>query len=111
MVIVFTPRDKYDNQLEPGRADGLMLTVSIGTTVSGPPQDNGDGSYTVRGIWDPASGQPPGIVLGQPGRPPVVLQEPKIAPTEDCRRWKILFWLPLSLLLVLLIVLILLLLK
>ena len=111
VIIVFVPRDQYGNNLGPGRAGGLTFTGSVGTTVTGPPQDNGDGSYSVPGVWDPASGQPPGIVVGQPDKPPVVVQEPQPAPKEDCRKWKLLFWwlILLLILLVLLVVLILLL--
>ena len=42
----------------------------------GPLTDNGDGSYTQCIIWDPNSDQPPGISVGQPERPPVVLPDP-----------------------------------
>jgi hypothetical protein len=105
VIVTVTPRDQYGNNLGPGRGDGIAISGTPGTTVTGPPQDNGDGSYGVPGVWDPSSGQPPGVVVSQPGRPGVVVQEP--AAKEDCRKWKILFWLLLLLLLILLILLLL----
>jgi len=90
VIIVFIPRDKYGNNLGPGRADGLTIAGSEGTTVTGPVKDNGDGSYSIPGVWNPASGQTPGIVIGQPGRPPVVIQEPKPEPKEDFRKKNVL---------------------
>jgi hypothetical protein len=44
-----------------------------GTTVIGLPADNGDGTYTVDGAWDPGSGLEPGVVVQQPDRPGAVL--------------------------------------
>src|SRR5215208_148984 len=112
VTIVIIPRDKYGNNLGPGRLGELSVTGAAGSTVTGPVQDNGDGSYSVPVAWDPASGHEPGVVIGQPGRPAVVVQEPKHASPEDCRTWKILFWgaLIVALILLLLIVLLLLLL-
>ena len=43
-----------------------------GTTVVGPPHDNGDGSYDVPADWDP-NGDSPGVVVHQPDRDPVVV--------------------------------------
>jgi hypothetical protein len=104
-TIVVTPRDSFGNNLGPGRSDGISVTGVPGTTVTGPVKDNGDGSYTVPVSWNPGSGQGPGVVIGQPGHPPIVVQ-PK--PKHDHKKWKWLFWL---LLLVILILLLLLLLK
>jgi hypothetical protein len=47
-----------------------------GTKAKGPMQDNGDGTYTVTATWDEGFGVPPALALEQPGRPPVVVQEP-----------------------------------
>jgi hypothetical protein len=104
-TIVVTPRDSFGNNLGPGRSDGISVTGVPGTTVTGPVKDNGDGSYTVPVSWSPGSGQGPGVVIGQPGRPPIVVQP---QPKHDGKKWKWLFWL---LLLVILILLLLLLLK
>ena len=91
VTVVVTPRDKYGNNLGPGRSDGLTVTGAPGTTVADPIKDNGDGSYGVSGTWNPGFGQPPGVVIGQPGRPPVVVQAPPPV-QNNCRQWKILFW-------------------
>jgi hypothetical protein len=101
--VLVTPRDKYGNNLGPGRGDAIVLTSPPGTILTGTPQDQGDGSYTVPGVWDPSSGQGVGVVIGQPGRPGVVIQVP--ATGKDCRKWKLMVWLLLLLLLLLLIIL------
>jgi von Willebrand factor type A domain/Trypsin-like peptidase domain len=105
VTIVVIPRDKYDNNLGPGRGDGISVTGGAGTTVTGVVQDNGDGSYTVPATWDPNSGYPPGVVIDQPGHPCVVVQEPPPASTQDHTKWKILFWLALLVALILLLLL------
>ena len=56
----------------------VTVTGAPGTTVTGPMTDNGDGSYTVPVDWNAASDNGPGIVIGQPGRPPVVVHDPKV---------------------------------
>jgi hypothetical protein len=84
------PRDRYGNHVGPGRADAISVTGGAGTTPSGPARDNGDGSYTVPAVWDPSVSAAPGIVVGQPGRPPVVLQEPGAAGAPGCSRWLLL---------------------
>ncbi len=81
--VTVIPRDKYGNNLGPGLSDGFSITGVSDVTVTGPVQDNGDGSYTVPVILDPgASG---GVVIGQPGRPPVVIQPqpPVETPNHD----------------------------
>jgi hypothetical protein len=105
-TVTITPKDKYGNNLGPGRGDGITLTGVPGTTVTGPAVDNGDGTYTVPVSWDPGSGYDPGVVVGQPGRPPVVVG-PK--PMRHCWKWKLLTWLLLALVLILLLLLLLLL--
>jgi hypothetical protein len=105
-TVTITPKDKYGNNLGPGRGDGITLTGVPGTTVTGPAVDNGDGTYTVPVSWDPGSGYDPGVVVGQPGRPPVVVG-PK--PMRYCWKWKLLTWLLLALVLILLLLLLLLL--
>ena len=76
ICLKFTPRDRYGNYLGPGRADLLQVTGALGSIANGPLTDNDDGSYTQCIIWDPNSDQPPGISVGQPERPPVVLPDP-----------------------------------
>ncbi|HEY8097809.1 MAG TPA: hypothetical protein VIE65_17225, partial [Methylobacter sp.] len=99
-TVTITPKDKYGNNLGPGRGDGFTVTGVPGTTVTGPAVDNGDGSYTVPVSWDPDPGFDPGVVINQPGRPPVVVvPKPK---KDDCLKWKMLFWVELLLLLLIL---------
>jgi hypothetical protein len=81
--VTIVPGDRYGNQLGPGRSDGVSITGSAGTIITGGVTDNGDGSYTVPIEWDPAFRNPPGIVIGQPGRPPIVVQRPSNV-TGDC---------------------------
>jgi hypothetical protein len=102
-TITLVPKDKYGNNLGPGRGDGLSIRGAPGTTVTGPIRDNGDGSYTVPVNWDSSSGDSPGVVIGQPGRPPVLVHDPKVGKKDRCRKWKILFWLMLLIALVLLL--------
>jgi len=102
-TVTLVPRDKYGNKVGPGRGDGLSLTGVPGTTVAGPVSDNADGSYTVPVSWDPSLGAP-GVVIGQPGRPPVVVQGG--AGADPCREWKIRFWVLLLVLLVVLVLLV-----
>jgi hypothetical protein len=64
--------------------------------------DNGDGSYSVPGIWDPSAGQPPGVVIGLPDRPPVVVFEPHADGRKDCSKWNTRCWIFFFLMLVLL---------
>ncbi len=99
--------DPYGNHVGPGRGDDLSITGVPGTIVSGPVRDNGDGSYTVLVTWDASSGNRPGLIIGQPGRPPVVVpvavNDPKTATEKAREHWKVLFWLMLLLMLLLLV--------
>ena len=79
--LTLTPRDKYGNHLGPGRAGGFEVQPTPGTTVTSAATDLGNGSYRVDVCWDPASGEPPGVGIAQPGRPVVV-----VTPT-DVRRF------------------------
>ena len=103
--VTLVPRDRYDNRLGPGRTDGVSVTGAGGTQLTGPLRDNGDGSYTVPVTWDPSVSDAPGVVIGQPGRPPVVVQEPKRDGNKACARWKIASLILLIIVLLLLIVL------
>lgn len=102
-TITVVPQDKYDNNLGPGSGDGLAITGTPGTTVTGPTRDNGDGSYTVPVTWDPSAGNSPGVVISQPGRPPVVVNDPKVAGKDRSKKWKVLFWIMLIVALILLV--------
>lgn len=73
-TITVVPRDKYGNNLGPGLSDGVSITGSPGVTLTGVIQDNGDGSYTVPVLLAP--GADGGLVIGQPGRPPVLILPP-----------------------------------
>jgi Trypsin-like peptidase domain/von Willebrand factor type A domain len=102
-AITVVPRDQYGNNLGPGRGNDLSIAGAPGTTVDGPIRDNGDGSYTVPVTWDPSSGNSPGVVIGQPGRPPVVVNGPKAIEEDHSKKWKVLFWLMLLVALILLV--------
>lgn len=75
--MTFTPRDKYGNRLGPGRAADMTISAHSGSKLTSPVRDLHNGAYQVDLCWDPASDEPPGIVIGQPGRPPV-----RVGPTE-----------------------------
>jgi von Willebrand factor type A domain/Trypsin-like peptidase domain len=104
-TITIVPRDVYGNNLGPGRGNSITVSGVPGTTITGPIKDNGDGSYTVPITWNPGSGQPPSVVIGQPGRPcTVILSRDE---KDHCRKWKWLFWLVLIIALILLLLLVL----
>jgi von Willebrand factor type A domain/Trypsin-like peptidase domain len=105
-TITFTPKDRFGNCLGPGRPTDFTVDGAPGTAVTGPPVDNGDGSYTVPGSWGPGV-EAPGLVIGQPGRPPVTAWPPG---TVQCRRWRLLSYLLALLVLALLVALVLILL-
>jgi hypothetical protein len=92
-TITLLPKDMYGNNLGPGRGDGLSIAGVPGTTVTGPVLDNGDGSYTIPVSWSPSSGDSPGVVIGQPGRPPAIVHDSKVKGKGRGRKWRILFWL------------------
>ncbi|WUR11734.1 vWA domain-containing protein [[Empedobacter] haloabium] len=71
--LTFTPRDRYGNRFGPGRAADMTVAPRTGTVLTSPVTDLGNGSYRVDLCWDLAAGEPPGITIGQPGRPPVVV--------------------------------------
>jgi hypothetical protein len=104
--IKITPKDKYGNLVGPGRVDMIDLSAVAGTDVAGPVKDNGDGTYTVVVIHDPASGNVPGVVVTQPGRDPVVVTPPASGGgmSKGFPSW--LLWLLLLLILILLLLLI-----
>jgi len=104
-TITITPGDRHGNCLGPGRPHDLSLGGTPGTAVTGPPNDNGDGSYTIPANWPPTVN--PGLIIGQPGRPPITAWP---AATNQCRQWKRLSLLLLLLVAVLLLVLLLILL-
>jgi hypothetical protein len=101
--VVIVPRDRFDSHLGPGRANDITIGGGPGTTVTGPPTDNGDGSYTVPVTWDRGSGGPT-LVIGQPDREPVVVTDSSTT-AGQCRRWRLLFWLLLLIALLLLVLL------
>jgi hypothetical protein len=76
VTVTFTPRDSYGNYVGPGRTDSFGVSGLPGSVQLGEPTDLGDGSYQVDVAWDPASFDPPGIVIEQPDRPSVELPAP-----------------------------------
>src|SRR5262249_31620970 len=105
-TVTIVPKDKYGNNVGPGRGDGFTVSGIPGTTIIGQVVDNGDGSYTVPVSVDPSSVGAPGVVIGQPGRPPVIVRPPGTGKVS-CRKWKILFWIALLVAIILLLLLIL----
>jgi hypothetical protein len=103
-TVAVIPRDRFGSHLGPGRASDLAIGGGPATTVTGPIEDNGDGSYTVPVAWDPAMLGRPSITIGQPDRIPAVITDLGIA-AGACRRWRLLFWLLLLIALLLLILL------
>ncbi|GGY02272.1 VWA domain-containing protein [Massilia dura] len=73
MRMTFTPRDRYGNRFGPGRAEDMTIAPRPGSLITSPVADLGNGSYRVDVCWDVASGEPPGIVIGQPDRPAVTV--------------------------------------
>src|ERR1041385_421230 len=98
-TVTITPRDSYGNNLGPGRGGDIVVSGAPGTTVTGSPVDNGDGSYTVPVVID--AGTDGGVVVSQPDRPPVIVAPPR-PPAKSCKWWKILFWIFFALTLLLL---------
>jgi Trypsin-like peptidase domain/von Willebrand factor type A domain len=85
-TVTLTPRDPYGNYVGPGRGGEITVSGVPGTTVSGQVTDNGDGTYTVPVVWAPGTGGP-GVVVTQPGRPPVVVAPSSKAPGKGCWWW------------------------
>jgi hypothetical protein len=85
----FTPRDKYGNHLGPGRLDVIDVTPTAGSDPSGPVTDLGDGSYSQDLLWNPTSSTPPGLIITQPDRPPVVVfpPTPPAGKLSACLTW------------------------
>ncbi|MDP9224918.1 MAG: hypothetical protein M3P18_13955, partial [Actinomycetota bacterium] len=99
------PQDQYGNKVGPGSSGGLTVFGGVGTVVSGPPLDNGDGSYSVPVSWP--TGDQPTVVVGQPDRPPVVLAPPATGSGGTASTWGCLPWMLLALALVVILVLVL----
>jgi Trypsin-like peptidase domain/von Willebrand factor type A domain len=101
-----TPRDPYGNLLGPGRGAELTMTGVAGTTVTEAVKDKLDGSYAVPIAWDPSTN--PSVVIGQAGRPPVVvgppLAKPKVPEPHD-GKCKLCWALLVALILILLVLL------
>ena len=64
------------NLIGPGRGDGFSVTAQAGGTLSSSVVDLGNGSYQVDVCTGPDSIEPPGIIVTQPGRDPVVVAPP-----------------------------------
>jgi len=104
--ITITPKDFYGNNLGPGRQGDIDVNGLNGSIIDGTITDNGDGTYTVVVIWDPASGNQPGVVINQPNRPGVPVVPPcPVNGKAAGKKWKnwfyVLFFIFLLLLLLL----------
>jgi hypothetical protein len=89
-VVTVSPQDKFGNHLGPGVASGFEVTGAPGATVTGPATDNEDGTYSIPVTWDPA-GDFPGVVISQPGRPPITVgQAPPSGGRFGCLPWVLL---------------------
>jgi hypothetical protein len=84
-VVIITPSDPYGNKLGPGQGDGFTVSGANGTTVTGPPIDLGNGSYSVPISNVPPTGGSGGIIITQPGRGPVTIPLPETG-ASACRR-------------------------
>ena len=104
----FTPKDKWGNLLGPGRLDAFTVSGVTGSVVEGSVTDGGNGTYSVIVVHNANDGAPPGIVINQEERNPVIISLRGEA--GDCKKWKRRTWLLLFLLLLLLIILLILLL-
>lgn len=80
-------RDLYSSPLGPGRGDRFELTGQPGTTLTGPVIDRGDGCYDATVTWDPSVSRNPGLIVGQPGRPPTTLAPPTTEKAPCCPIW------------------------
>jgi hypothetical protein len=67
ITVVIIPRDSFGNYVGPGLPNAFTVSGTSGTTLTGAVRDNGDGSYTIAGVNDPAVGKP-GVVLARPVR-------------------------------------------
>ena len=87
-TVTVTPQDKFGNHVGPGSVGGFTVTAGPGGTVSGSVSDNLDGSYAVPVTWNP-QGNFPGLVITQPGRPPVIVGQPAPSPGDGlgCLPW------------------------
>jgi hypothetical protein len=90
-TLTMIPADRFGNLVGPGRGPDLTVDPGPDTVVAGPIEDLGDGSYRVPVEW-PAGGRPT-VVVGQPGRPPVVVSGQTSVEDRCCDRpWR-LIWL------------------
>lgn len=103
--VTLTPRDRFGNHLGPGKGEGLTLQPLPGSTPVHGLADQGDGSYQTVVLWDPDSGQAPGVIVAQPERPPAIVSDPSRLPPHRHLPWWLL-WLLLLIILVLVVLLI-----
>ena len=89
-IITIIPTDRYGNKLGPGRGGDITISGAPMTNITGPVTDNGDGSYTVPANWDDGSGNGPRVIIGQPGRPPIIVHGKESPGNSGCLNWKLL---------------------
>jgi hypothetical protein len=83
-TLVIRPCDRYGNPFGPGRGDKFTVTPWPGVTLDGRVVDNGDGSYSAPVAWDPDVLAEPGVLVGQPDRPPAPVSPSGSTPTRPC---------------------------
>ncbi len=74
--VTFTPKDRYGNYVGPGMGEDLDVLPLPGGTLVGGLIDLGDGRYVQEVETEPGGDADPGITVGQPDRPPVVVAPP-----------------------------------
>ncbi len=105
-TLTFMPADRYGNLVGPGRAPDLTLSPGPSTSVVGPIEDNGDGSYSVPVTWPPGADRGPSIIVGQPGRPVSVMAPAAHVDNTCCDQpWRLIWILIILLALALLVAL------
>ena len=106
--IVIFPKDKYGNLLGPGRLGDITITTPAGSEACSSIQDNGDGSYQLEVKWDDSISGAPGIIIAQPDRPPIVVNDDVFGAENNSSgiNYKVWFWILLILLILLILVVI-----
>lgn len=75
--VTVTPMDRYGNHVGPGAGDDFTVEALPGCALVGGLKDLLDGRYVQEVQCDPGSREVPGLVVAQPGRPPVLLVPPQ----------------------------------
>lgn len=105
VILILTPKDKYGNNLGAGRADDILVSGSPGNILDSGVIDNGNGTYEVIVIFDPNIGKGPGVIVTQPGRPPVIFGDTTAPQTNIFNKYKSCISILIVLLLVIILIL------